>query len=315
MLGRTANDLFWLARYMERAENMARLIEVGMRIALLPPNGSGQQEEWRSTLQSAGCAERYFSKHAAVEARAVINHLLLDGDNPSSVRSCLATARRNARAQRTALTREMWECLNDSWNEFKTIPPSRITSDELLRLLDWIKQRSAMYRGALLNTILRNDTFYFSQLGTFIERADNTARILDVKYYVLLPQVDMVGSRVDNRQWTAILRSVSAHRSYRWVYRESYKPWRIAEYLILNTEMPRSLKACYREIEAALEGLSTYYGGKHPCHATAAGTASLLASSTISGIVAAGLHEFLLGFVARNTQLGDEVSEAYHFVS
>ena len=116
-----------------------------------------------------------------------------------------------------------------------------------------MRSRSALYRGALLNTILRNDTFFFSQLGTFLERADNTARILDVKYYVLLPQIEMVGGGVDNVQWGAILRSVSAHRSYRWVYKQNYRPWRIAEYLILNQAMPRSLRSCYDEINLALE--------------------------------------------------------------
>ena len=125
-----------------------------------------------------------------------------------------------------------------------------LTSNELPPLFDWIKERSALFRGALLNTILRNDTFYFSQLGTFLERADNTARILDVKYYVLLPHNEIVGGEIDSVQWAAILRSVSAHRSYRWVYKDSYKPWHIADYLILNRQMPRSLRSCYEEIDA-----------------------------------------------------------------
>ncbi|MGA7116495.1 MAG: alpha-E domain-containing protein, partial [Hyphomicrobium sp.] len=248
MLGRTANDLFWLSRYLERAENMARLLEVGYRIALLPREGEGYNEEWRSTLQSAGCETGYLERHEALTTGDVINYLLFDNDNPTSVRSCISIARRNARAQRTALTREMWESLNSAWIDFEAINPRDITSDRLPALLDWIKERSATYRGALLNTILRNDTFYFSQLGTFLERADNTARILDVKYFVLLPSYEMIGSSVDNLQWASILRSVSAHRSYRWVYRQAYKPWNIADYLILNGEMPRSLRACYIEI-------------------------------------------------------------------
>lgn len=315
MLGRTANDLFWLARYIERAESMARLVEVGYRIALLPREGEGHYEEWRSTLQSAGCEERYSAKFPALDARDVIHHLLFDADNPSSVRSCLAIARRNARAQRTALTREMWECLNDSWNEFSAIRPSAITPNELPGLLDWIKQRSATYRGALLNTILRNDTFYFSQLGAFLERADNTARILDVKYYVLLPHIEMVGGGVDNLQWTAILRSVSAHRSYKWVYRESYKPRRIAEYLILNKQMPRSLRSCYCEIMSALDELSAFYGEPQSSLDTARQTAGLLGKTPIDTIFDSGLHEFLLDFVARNNRLAAEVSENYHFTS
>jgi uncharacterized alpha-E superfamily protein len=315
MLGRTANDLFWLARYVERAENMARLIEVGYRIALLPRDGEGYHEEWRSTLASAGCAQGYFAKHEALSTRDVINYLLFDCDNPSSVKSCLSAARRNGRAQRTALTRDMWESLNSAWLEFCNIKQAAVTAGELPRILDWIRSRSALYRGALLNTILRNDTFYFSQLGTFLERADNTARILDVKYYVLLPEVAMVGGGVDNVQWGAILRSVSAHRSYRWVYKESYRPWRIAEYLILNQAMPRSLRSCYDEIELALEQLAELYGARFSCHDTASATTTLLEDGDINRIFQSGLHEFLEDFIARNNRLGSEIAEAYHFVA
>ena len=246
MLGRTANDLFWMSRYIERAENIARLLEVGYRIALLPREGDGQDEEWRSTLRSAGCEKGYLAKYGAYDTRDVVNFMLFDADNPSSVYSSLATARRNARAQRTALTREMWESLNCAWIEFSAIDRTTLASNELPPLFDWIKERSALFRGALLNTILRNDTFYFNQLGTFLERADNTARILDVKYYVLLPHNELVGGEIDSAQWAAILRSVSAHRSYRWVYKDSYKPWRIADYLILNRQMPRSLQILLR---------------------------------------------------------------------
>ncbi len=313
MLGRTANDLFWLSRYLERAENMARLIEVGYRIALLPREGEGYNEEWRSTLQSAGCETGYLGRHEALTTNDVINYLLFDSENSSSVRSCISVARRNARAQRTALTREMWESLNSAWIDFEAINPRDITSDRLPALLDWIKERSATYRGALLNTILRNDTFYFSQLGTFLERADNTARILDVKYFVLLPSYEMIGSSVDNLQWASILRSVSAHRSYRWVYRQAYKPWNIADYLILSAEMPRSLKACYLEIDQAVAGLKTFYGQTDTCVPSAHATLALLENGDIDTIFQSGLHEFLTEFLDRNNRLGQEVSVAYHF--
>ncbi|WP_334149871.1 alpha-E domain-containing protein [Hyphomicrobium sp.] len=313
MLGRTANDLFWLSRYVERAENMARLIEAGYRIALLPRIGDDHKQEWASTLESAGCADQYYAKHGALDTRNVVDFLLFDGENPSSISSCIATARRNARAQRTALTREMWESLNSTWLELQSIRPSTLRSDALPRMLDWIKERSAGYRGALLNTILRNDTYYFSQLGTFLERADNTARILDVKYYVLLPSTSMIGSGVDNAQWEAILRSVSAHMSYRWVYKESYRSWRIADYLILNRAMPRSLRACYDEIDQTLADLSALYGEQKPCLETAKSTLALLEMSDIDTVFQSGLHEFLLEFIGRNSRVAHEISEAYHF--
>lgn len=313
MLGRTANELFWLSRYVERAENMARLVEVGYRIVLLPRDGEGRHEEWRSTLESAGCHAGYVAKYAGLDTRDVINYLLFDSDNPSSVYSCLATARRNARAQRTALTREMWESLNSSWIEFQAIKPASLTSDALPALLDWVKERSAAYRGALLNTILRNDTFGFSQLGTFLERADNTARILDVKYYVLLPRPELVGSGIDSMQWAAILRSVSAHRSYHWVYKESYRPWRVADYLILNTQMPRSLRSCYAEITSALDDLARIYGNQHACHCEAHEMLATLQTGSIDSIFQSGLHEFLRDFITRNNRLGASISETYHF--
>lgn len=299
---------------------MARLIEVGFRIVLVPDNSAILDDgtlhhDWSSTLQSAGCAELYLEKGTPLSTRDVVNFLVFDGSNPSSIRTCLTTARRNARAQRTALTREMWECLNSSWIEFESIDPDRITSSELLKLLDWVKERSAAYRGALLNTILRNDTYYFSQLGTFLERADNTSRILDVKYFVLLPRPEMVGSSVDNSQWAVILRSVSAHRSYRWVYKDTYRAAGIADFLILNQQMPRSLCSCYGEITAALEGLAALYGTEVPCTAKARETFHGLQSKDIDSIFRSGLHEFLTGFIASNNAAGSAISEDYHFIA
>jgi uncharacterized alpha-E superfamily protein len=315
MLGRTANDLFWMSRYIERAENIARLLEVGYRIALLPREGHGQDEEWQSTLRSAGSEHRYLEKYRTYDSASVVNFMLFDPDNPSSVYSCLASARRNARAQRIALTREMWESLNSAWIEFSAKDPENLRSNELPPLFDWVKERSALFRGALLNTILRNDTFYISQLGTFLERADNTARILDVKYYVLLPHNELVGGEIDSVQWAAILRSVSAHRSYRWVYKDSYKPWRIADYLILNRQMPRSLRSCYEEIVSALDELCRFYGipPSNQCIELARETMRLLETGEMTAIFQSGLHEFLIDFIARNNRLASEISAAYHF--
>lgn len=311
MLGRTAHDLFWLSRYIERAENMARLVDVGYRIGLIP-RGS-RNGEWGSTLKSAGCEAGYFAKYDSLEARHVINYLLVDPVNPSSVRSCLATARHNGRAQRTAITSDMWEALNQTYLDFSRLDPGGISISALPDLLLWIKQRSALFRGALLNTVLRRDGYYFSQMGTFIERADNTARILDVKYYLLLPQNEIVGGGIDTYQWSAILRSVSAHRSYKWTYKESYKPWRIAEYMILNPHMPRSLRNCYGELGDALTELGHDYGQTHACHEVSREGLRLLESSNVATIFQSGLHEFLVDFLGRNNRLGCEISRAYNF--
>lgn len=311
MLGRTANDLYWMARYVERAENMARLLEVGHRLSLLPHEGG--DSEWRSTLRSAGCDRGYLARHGGYEADKVINYMLLDRDNPSSVCACLDSARRNARAQRTAITRDMWESLNSAWIEWPSRAKAGLGPNELPPLFAWVRERSALFRGAMLNTILRNDTYFFTQLGTFVERADNTARILDVKYYVLLPQNELVGGGVDSAQWTAILRSVSAHRSFRWVYRDAFKPWHIAEFLMLSPEMPRSLRSCYGEIARALAGLSECYGKRHACQDLAERTLAALKESQMNAIFQSGLHEFLSRFIATNNRLASDIAATYHF--
>jgi uncharacterized alpha-E superfamily protein len=311
MLGRTAEDLYWMARYIERAENIARLLEVGHRLVLLPHDNA--DEEWRSTLRSAGCEASYLAKYKDYRTSDVVNFLLLDRDNPSSVLSCLAMARRNARAQRTALTRQMWEGLNSAWSEFAQTAPHRTSPNDLPALFDWIKERSALFRGALMNTHLRNAGFYFTQLGTFIERADNTSRILDVKYYMLLPENQFVGGGIDNAQWATILRSVSAHRSFHWVYKSSLNPWNVADFLILNSQMPRSLRFCYEDISNALHGLSTFYGQMSPALAAAEEIRSELETSDINRVFQGGLHEFLLDFIARNNRLGETISTSYHF--
>lgn len=313
MLGRTANDLFWLSRYMERAENMARLIEVGYRIVLLPREGQGFHEEWRSTLLSTGCAERYEAKFGQITTRDVVNFLLFDPENPSSIYSCLAIARRNARAQRTSLTREMWESLNSSWIEFSAIQPHRITSNELPGLLDWIKERSALFRGTLSNTILRNDTFYFSQLGAFLERADNTARILDVKYHSLAgaqqSQADDLVDATDFYHWGALLRSVSAFEVYRKVYRDVITPERVAELLILREDLPRALHSC---MEGVVEILDKVRNSRSDETLRRAGQLyAVLRYGRMDDIFERGLHAWLDDFIDSIGDLGVRISEDF----
>jgi uncharacterized alpha-E superfamily protein len=314
MLGRTAASLYWMSRYMERAENMARLLEVGHRISLMPGRIEGHRDEWRSTLLSAASEPGYMSKHKTVTGEDVVHYLIFDDSNPSSIRSCVRTARNNGRAVRTALTRDVWESINATWNELVAIKPQDMTRDRLPVFLDWVKQRSMSFRGAVLGTMLRNENYYFSQLGNFVERADNTARILDVKYFILLPKPSDVGSDLDAHQWQQILRSVSAHRAYRWYYRDSnYKPWRVAEFLILREEMPRSLLFSYQWINTALSGLSTLHGKGYACHTQAADMQKKLRSETMEQIFQRGLHEWLQDFINANNGLSAEIAQTYNF--
>ena len=311
LLGRTANGLYWMNRYIERAENMARLVDAGLRMALTRTQSAS--DEWASVVISAGSDVAYGQKYSEHTAANVSDFLLRDVGNPSSVMSSIETARTNARMVRTALTRETWESINEAWMALKRMLAKPIDERELPTVLDAIKRETALIRGAFYGTMLRNEIFDFSQLGTYVERADNTARILDVKYYVLLPSISWVGSSLDNYQWESILRSVSAHRSYRWVYEADYKPTNIADYLILNVRMPRSLTFCYRFILEHLNFLGNDYGERHACHATAESIHKMLKVGSIKDIFDAGLHEFLGNFIRDNTRLGDEIARGYRF--
>jgi uncharacterized alpha-E superfamily protein len=253
-------------------------------------------------------------RHKDVTAEKVIDFLVFDDANPSSIRSVVRTARNNGRAVRTALTRDVWESINATWNELVAIKPTDLTKDRIPVFLDWVKQRSMSFRGAVLGTMLRNENYYFSQLGNFIERADNTARILDVKYFILLPKPSDVGSDLDAHQWAQILRSVSAHRAYRWFYRDSnYKPWLVAEFLILRDEMPRSLVFSYQWINTALAGLANLHGETYSCHNKAAVMLAKLRGGNMADIFQSGLHEYVQDFITNNVALSGDIGRTYNF--
>jgi uncharacterized alpha-E superfamily protein len=229
------------------------------------------------------------------------------------VRSCLRAARTNARSVRTALTTEVWETINAGWLEFVQKGPDDIAGSGLQEQLLWIKQVSHQFRGAFLSTILRDDGYAFSQLGNFVERADNTARILDMKYYVLLPRATLVGGDVDLQQWTLILRAASAHRSYQHVYRDRYKAWNIADYLILRPEMPRSLTFCAGWMNRTVDMLEEIYGGRTPAHDAVDEVTKMLEGNSMDRIFQYGLHEFLTEFIACNNSISEALGESYNF--
>ncbi|MCJ8509400.1 alpha-E domain-containing protein [Rhizobium lemnae] len=311
MLGRTANGLYWMFRYIERAENIARLVDAGLRVSLTRTGST--DEDWDGVLQSAGVRDEYVELHGKVTTANAIDYLLREKTNPSSVMSCIDSGRNNARMVRTALTRETWEATNECWIELKQLLEKRVKPADLPAVIDTIKRRAGLIRGAFHGSMLRNDLYNFSRIGTFIERADNTSRILDVKYYVLLPAVSQVGSSLDNFQWESILRSVSAHRSYGWVYDAEYRPSNIADFLILNRRMPRSLAYCYEKIVSNLRYLAEDYGERHSAHDTADSIRTMLKRGEIGDVMDQGLHEFLKDFISRNNQLSVEISEGYRF--
>ncbi len=316
MLSRTADHLFWLARYMERAEFLARTVEAAQRLAALPTAYNEHGTEWESALESSGVSEAYHAKYEAMTPDTVVDFLTFAADNPSSIRNCIEAARTNGRAVRTALTAEMWDAINGSWLELKRFEAAHDDDDvdwreQVPRFLEFVKQTSLLFDGSMTRTMLRDPSFWYSRLGVFIERADNTARILDVKYHVLLPETEQIGGSLDYFQWAAILRAVSALTAYHWIYRESIKPWLIADLLILRSEMPRSLLSCYENIVRCLDSLGKAYGRQGASQRLARTTKARLENSSIGGLFQSGLHEFITTFIDDNNRLGVAISDQY----
>ena len=311
MLGKTASGLYWMFRQLERSENTARLVEAGFRMALTR-QASGQAE-WASIVRTAGCDDSYRASYDNYDAERVIDFLLRDDSNPASVLSVFRQARNNARMVRPALTREVWENTNESWLLLKDLLAAPVTPDVLPNVLSIIRQRSAMVRGAWHGTALRNDIYSFARLGTRIERADNTARILDAKYYVLLPTAASIGSSLDNVQWESILRSASAARAFNWIYGGETTPMKIADFLIFNPQMPRSLTYCCMDNERALKDLAKLYGESQPSADLARSTLDRLEQQSIADVFSTGLHEFLSDFLVTNNTLGYQIEADYRF--
>ncbi|GFE66343.1 alpha-E domain-containing protein [Litoreibacter roseus] len=311
MLGKTAGGVFWMFRYLERSENIARLIEAGFRIALTRPDTS--EEEWTSVLDTAGAREAYMARHETVDGTAVIDFLVRDKDNPSSVYSAIKMARDNARLVRTAITREVWEAVNECWMSVGAALSRPVRDRDLPQVLSLIRQQSAFVRGALHGTMLRNDVYDFARVGTFLERADNTARILDVKYYVLLPSIRHIGSSLDNVQWETILRSVGGQRAYRWLHGGDSTPKSIAEFLILDGRMPRSLAFCVNKIEDNLKYLEADYETRHPSHDRVHGICTGLRLRPIDSIFEYGLHEMITDFKSDIQELAMQIEKDYRF--
>ncbi|MEO0389835.1 MAG: alpha-E domain-containing protein [Pseudomonadota bacterium] len=306
MLGRTAGGLFWMFRYLERSENTARLIEAGFRMALTRAGAS----EWGSVLKTAGAAAGYDAKYEALNQAHAIDYLLRDAANPSSVMACTAAARMNGRAVRTALTREVWEAVNDTYLTLKARLARPVAEKDLPEVLALVRQQSALVRGAMHGSMMRDDVFDFCRIGTFLERADNTARILDVKYYVLLPSVTHVGGALDNAQWETILRSVAGDRAYAWSGGEATAHG-VASFLIFDGRMPRSLRYSLTKIRSNLAFLDG--GAALPSHACAARLDAMLHDRSIEDVFEQGLHDFLTAFLDEIAALGRKIEADYRF--
>ncbi len=305
MLSRTADHLFWMSRYLERAENLARLLDVTWQYTLVPISDEAQRQQWNAVLVLNSLEGPFTAKYDEVNGDSVLRFMVRDEGNPSSIYACLRMARENAHAVRGTITNEMWENINATWLETKRMidsgPPSKS------QFFEWVRERSHMFRGMAYSTILRNDAFAFLRLGTYLERADNTARLLDVKSHLIEPRFD--DGSADYYLWSALLRSLSAFEAYQGVYRDAIEGRRVAELLILRANVPRSLRACIQEIVGILPQIEGDTG-RH-VKRLAALIHTELAYSSIEDILDAGLHEWLSHFLEDTQNLGLAIHDAY----
>lgn len=308
MLARVGDRIFWMSRFMERAENMARLLGVTSNVVLFSTRET-QEQNLLAPLTITGTAGAYFERSDSVTLPALIDFMALDESNPSSISECIRLARDNAHAVRWQITSEMWETLNATWIEMRNLRRDQVTGREATRFFDWVKERSHLFRGVTYGTLMRGEAFNFSRLGTFLERADDTARILDVKYHILLPRVEDVGGALDYYQWAALLRSVSSLETYRMTYRDQIYPIKVAELLILDRRMPRSLAAGLDEIVRALSHISGQ--NDQPAKRLAAELQARLVHGDIKEIFRGGLHEYLTDFLDDVNELGQRIQRAY----
>jgi uncharacterized alpha-E superfamily protein len=308
MLGRSANGIYWMSRYLERAENAARLLDVGFRMALTR-GAQAAREEWRSVLVTIGLDWDYKQRFEDYAGPQVFNFILRGPDNPASVLSMLENARSNARTVRTALTREAWETTNEAWMVLRDMLARPVREGNLGEVIAAIRRQTTQVRGAMEGTMLRNEIFNFARIGTFIERADNTARILDVKYHTLLPSLGDVGGAVDYYQWGSLLRSVGAFESYRKIFRDQITPSRVAELLILRDDVPRSLHSSLNELYDILRSLSD--SDRQEPERLAGEVHAQLHYGRTEQIFKLGLHEYLMQFLDKIEALNTEINRQY----
>ena len=317
MLSRTAENLFWSARYIERADSLARLLEVGYRISLIPNTERGYTNEWESILETSGIKNEYLKKYKTISKEKIIFFLLFDPENSSSVKNCIKTARENIRMVRTAVTLEVWNAINSSYHELdKNLKDTKNILKELPEIIEWIKKQVNLIRGTILNTQLINDGYDFLILGTYFERADFTARIINVKYFILLPSINYVGGDIDNFQWSLMLRSISSFRAFKWAYGgQEITYTKIIDFLILNMTCPRSLIFSIEKINHHLGRLSKFYKQTSTSNKKMTLMYKKIKNLNANKITEIGLHEFLKSFIEEINFVYKKFEQKYFFGS
>ena len=310
MLGRHGDNLFWMARYLERSENLSRRVQATLHHSLSQENEA--EEEWMSLIKNDELETIFNEKYDDPSITNVINFLLRDRDNINSLASLMSKARNNGRSVRTSLTQEVWMSLNESWMTCDAALKRPVNIHGLPVLLDNIIKGSSLFRGALYGTMLHNDIFNFLRLGTFIERADNTIRTIDNKYHRLLPTARVIGGRDDQSQWEVMLRSLAAWRSFNWLKKGRLDPLGVANFLIFDERMPRSIKFCYKEVRSNLEDLSNSYGNDYEslnfAHAIYLG----LSDEYSINIHKIDLRIFIAEHILKNNELSQKIANDFN---
>jgi len=313
MLSRTADHLFWMSRYMERAENTARMLDVNYQTALLPQSDAVALLGWRGLLAISELTPDYTKRYGEIKPSRLMEFMVSDEENPSSIVSCLRAARENARAVRGTLTTEVWETTNQTWLEFNKLLASGELKRDPANVFEWVKFRSHLSRGVVVGTMLQDEAFHFVRIGSFLERADNTARMLDVKFHDVesdfYGQADDRDNEYEFYHWSAILRSVSGFEVYRKVYRNVIQPEKVAELLILRADMPRSLAHCMNRMLSNLRYVANANSGE--TLRRAGRLESDLRFGRIDEILSTGLHAFLTQFLANVGELGVGISKDF----
>ncbi|SHI81411.1 Uncharacterized conserved protein, Alpha-E superfamily [Roseomonas rosea] len=310
MLARTADSLFWLGRYMERAGNVARGLNATLRMASLATPRGNEASEWAGFLVATGTATHYQELYGDPAPAQAARWLTLDTLNPSSVAACFEAARRNARAVRTALTVDMWEAVNDTWIDLRKLDPGEADGDRLMGFNDWVMARAVLFNGAAMDTMLRDDAWRFVRLGVMLERADNTARLLASRVSAFGPGAEE--DAANHAQWQALLRSVAALRAYQHLFRERLRPSRVVELLLMRPEHPRSVSACYEEVNDILSVLAMSEGeDRVACRRLAASLRGRCVEHTPTRLMDGSLGGLLNEIVEGNERLGVSIGRCF----
>ena len=312
MLGRTANSLFWMFRYLERAENTARLLEAALRMALTRDLATAEAE-WRSVIATLGLQRAYDALHDGYDGLSVWNFVLRGPSNPGNVRAMFGAVRSNARTARTNISSDVWEAVNDNWMKLDTMLARPVGQMAVGEVLGTIRRAGTQVHGAFDGSILRDEGFHFSRAGTFIERADSTARILDMKYFLLLPSLSYVGSSLDTGQWEQVLRSVAGARVYNWLNAGKIEARGIVEFVVLDDRFPRSLAFCRNALRDCLGALARLHGEEGRAIALMRDSDTRISHLSVDQIFEQGLHEFLVDFLARNAAIARAIAQDYRF--